>query len=121
MTFDSERRNHGRYLLPPSETITALMLQIDRKDWYIFTARIPDICEGGLGLAVPNIYSTIRWGSPIMVKGLLDSQNFYFLVGVKMKIRWIKHDPYLQYRAVGCEFLSVDEKIKRGIRDLFAA
>ena len=114
-----ERRCHRRYVLSASEETTGVFSLVDDENRYGFAARIINISEGGLGLAMPNSYNRIRPGDVLILTGVLGARPLGFLSGINMKIKWLQEIPYLQHKAFGCEFMDIPEKARQQIREMF--
>ena len=118
VSAEHERRRYRRYIFSTSDDNTGVFSLLNQDSQYAFTARILNISEGGIGLAMPKSYNRIRQGDLLLLCGVIGSCSLSFLSNVKMKIRWIQEAAGLQYSAFGCEFLNTGTSIRSRIREM---
>ena len=111
-----DKREHKRTVFSESDQIFGIIKPL-RNHGKPFNARVMNISEGGIFLAVDRSTQVLN-GDLLTISHLKGSSQLKGFVNVRMEIKWVVRDPMLTYIGVGCAFCDIKENLQTQIREL---
>ena len=113
----TDKRKYKRYIFPNDEKMLISLYLAGNSS--TIEARLLNVSEGGLGLAVArDEKGGVEVDSSLMIKGLENVPQLQGLIETELKIRWVlDHDP-LKNLGVGCEFVNLPDSGRAEISEL---
>jgi len=113
----AEKRKFERYVLPNDDNITAL-LAFDNGN-KSFEARVLNISQGGLGLAVNRTkIDIVTKESVLFLKEIKGEKRITRLSGHSIIVKWVLDYEPLNNLAIGCEFITLNNACRQEIEAL---
>ncbi|MFZ5571102.1 MAG: PilZ domain-containing protein [Thermodesulfobacteriota bacterium] len=118
----SESRQSQRLLFSTKEAVTARIMKCEHPDADPIPVTILNLSEGGLGLAMArNALQTVAEREEIRLVTIEGGTDLSFLIGIRMEVRWLLHNPEMQHACLGCEFINPASAVIQMIRNIFSA
>ncbi len=115
--MDADKRKHKRYIFPNDETMTAQVCLSGDKNF--IEARLLNVSEGGIGLAVAKEQTQdISVTSELLMVNFHEMSQLQGLRDVLLKVRWVLDYTPLDHLGLGCEFVNLPENGKKEILEL---
>lgn len=115
--MSTEKRKFKRYVFPNNNKITALLALGNGNKR--FEARILNISEGGIGLAVDRTrLDGVAENTVLFLKEISGEKRITRLTGHAVKVKWILDYKPLNNLAIGCEFISLNDECRIDIESL---
>jgi len=119
-TVGKERRRFKRRVIVEDEVVGIFHFRGVKEE--LVTAKIMDLSEGGLQLALKRVDSKgIAVGKHLVltkIKGLAELES---ITGVELEIKWIVGPPSFDTIGVGCEIINISERVREQIRQFVYA
>ena len=114
-TVGKERRRFKRRVIVEEGVVGIFHFRGAKEE--LVTAKIMDLSEGGLQLAVKRIDSKgIAVGKHLVLKEIKGLTDLESITGVELEIRWIVGPPSFDNIGVGCEIINISERVREQIR-----
>ena len=114
-TVEKERRRFKRRVIVEDGVVGIFHLHGVKEE--LVTAKIMDLSEGGMQLAVKRVDSKgIAVGKQLVlmeIKGLADLGS---VTRIELEIKWIVGPPSFDNIGVGCEIINISERFREQIR-----
>ena len=118
-----ERRNFQRIFFSIDDgikgkfIISNLQTELD-----LLTANVINLSEGGLALTISKDRGKkIKIGDHIILTEVTGIKNLEFLANIEAEVKWILHNPSLEFVGFGCEFNDVPESMREAIKTFIDA
>ena len=110
-----ERRRFKRRVIVEDEVVGIFHFHGVKEE--LVTAKIMDLSEGGLQLAVKRVDSKgIAVGKHLVLTKIKGLAELGSVTGVELEIRWIVGPPSFDNIGVGCEIKNISERAREKIR-----
>ncbi len=111
-----EKRRYSRIFFPVGQKVEAEILH--EASGHIVQVTLLDISEGGVGLRLKRRDDiTLSGGDRICLQTIHGQPYLRALSRINMEVRWVLDDSFLDYVALGCQFLDLDEKDRELLQD----
>ena len=119
-TVGKERRRYKRRVIVEDGVVGIFHFRGVEEE--LVTAKIMDLSEGGMQLALKRVDSKgIAVGKQLVlmeIKGLADLKS---VAGVELEVKWIVGPPSFDNIGVGCEIINISDRIREKIRQFVYA
>jgi c-di-GMP-binding flagellar brake protein YcgR len=119
-TVGKERRRFKRRVIVEDEVVGIFHFHGVKEE--LVTAKIMDLSEGGLQLALKRVDSKgIAVGKHLVLTKIKGLAELVSVADVELEIRWIVGPPSFDNIGVGCEIINISERAREQIRQFVYA
>lgn len=110
-----ERRRFKRRVIVEENVVGIFHLPSATEE--LVTAKIMDLSEGGMQLAVKRADSKgIAVGKQLVLREIKGFVALGSITGVELEVKWIVGPPSFDNIGVGCEIINISERFREQIR-----
>jgi c-di-GMP-binding flagellar brake protein YcgR len=110
-----ERRRYKRRVIVEDGVVGIFHFRGAKEE--LVTAKIMDLSEGGMQLAVKRVDSKgIAVGKQLVLMEIKGLADFKAVAGVELEVKWIVGPPSFDNIGVGCEIINISKKFREQVR-----
>ncbi len=113
-----EKRKYKRLLFSTKKSVAASIMKNSNPE-AVIPVTVLNLSEGGLGLASTKDMLHVLFENEELKLTHIESQiDLSFLIGRKLKVRWLLKNPLLDHLCFACEFLDLPPSNLKMIRNI---